>query len=158
MHNHNNFENIRKTFEHYLEQNGHRKTPERYTILEEIYNCNTHFEIKELFEGLIKKGHRISRATMYNTIHLLQACKLIVRHQFGEHASRYEKSFGNTHDHFVCIETGAITEFTDASIEKIKKRIEKELNVQISHHSLILYGRCNDCKDCGNKPNTQQKK
>ena len=145
------FENIKKTFINYLEKNGHRKTPERYIILEEIYNNDEHFEVKKLYEQLLSKGHKISRATMYNTIHLLQACKLIVKHQFGENASRYEKAFGYNHDHFICIETGAVTEFTDNTIEKIKKRIEKELKVKISHHSLILYGKCIECKDCKTK-------
>ena len=74
----------KEVFTRYLEEHGHRRTVERFSVLEEIYLLNDHFDVESLFMHMKGKGHRISRATLYNTIELLLDSELITRHQFGK--------------------------------------------------------------------------
>ena len=43
---------VRQIFTEYLNANGHRKTPERYAILDTIYSIDGHFDIDTLSIGM----------------------------------------------------------------------------------------------------------
>jgi Fur family ferric uptake transcriptional regulator len=132
---------VKNIFSAYLEQHSHRKTPERFAILAEIYDYSGHFDVETLYNKMKMQNYRVSRATLYNTIELLLACNLVRKHQFGKNIAQFEKSHGSKqHDHVMLTDTGEVIEFCDPRIQQIKATIEEVFNVEIQHHSLYFYG------------------
>ena len=56
-------ETVKQMLTEYLQKNGHRKTPERYAILDMIYTIKGHFDIDTLYHSMEDEGQfRVSRA------------------------------------------------------------------------------------------------
>jgi Fur family ferric uptake transcriptional regulator len=141
---------VRKIFTDYLEKNNHRKTSERFAILDEVYSINEHFDVDSLYNHLKKKKYQVSRATVYNTIELLLDSNLITRHQFGKNLARFEKSYSyRQHDHLICENCEHIFEFCDPRVQQIQSMIGNLLRFNVTHHALHLFGKCNELEQKG---------
>lgn len=136
---------VRAVLDHYLETNHHRRTPERYAILDAVYSIGGHFTLEELGRLLEKRNFRVSRATLYNTIHLFIELRLVVRHSLVD-GTKYEACFDNgSHIHQVCTVCGGVTEIEAPLVAKALD--ETELHAfRRDAFALYIYGVCASCQ------------
>ncbi len=141
-------ETARQKFEDYLREENYRVTPERFEVLDAVMGTTGHFDADELFLTLKKSGSKVSRATVYNTLDILEECELVFKTRLKDHGSRYEKAFGRSHhDHLVCVKCGKIVEFVDDGIEQAQQAIAKKFKFSLISHSHQIFGLCPDCKN-----------
>ncbi len=141
-------ETARDSFRKYLKTGNYRITPERFQVLEAIMNHEGHFDADGLFLGMKSKGAKVSRATVYNTLELLQDCGLVSKYRFGENHSRYEKALGRPHhDHLICLECGDIIEFVSEKLSKIQVDVCRENSFKSQTSTLQIFGTCKKCQE-----------
>lgn len=131
------------SLEKICQDRGLRLTEQRKVIVrlleETISDTKFHPDVDEIFNRAIKIDKKISVATVYRTVKLLEEHGIIEKHEFKAGKARYEVSTENHHDHLIDINSGEIIEFIDDEIEKLKKKIAKKHGYDLIDHRLELY-------------------
>ncbi|MBA1340408.1 MAG: Fur family transcriptional regulator, ferric uptake regulator [Pelagibacterales bacterium] len=104
------------------------------------YGSKDHPDVDELHKRVSLVDQKISIATVYRTVKLLEESGIIERHDFKEGKSRYEPSTDEHHDHLIDINSGEIIEFVDKEIETLQKNVADKLGYKLVDHKLELYG------------------
>lgn len=116
------------------------------------FATHDHFTADQLLAASKKKDPRVSRATVYRTLAVLEAAGFVEGLDAGDGGRRFEHVLGHAHhDHMVCTKCGAIVEFHDAEIEARQDLAAQKHGFVIERHSLRLYGRCRRCSRKGKR-------
>ena len=119
---------------------GVRLTDQRKVIAEVMSASNDHPDVDELHKRVNKIDKKISIATVYRTVKLLEESGIIEKHDFKGGKARYEESPEEHHDHLIDINSGEIIEFVDKEIEILQNKVAKKLGYKLVDHKLELYG------------------
>jgi Fur family ferric uptake transcriptional regulator len=121
-------------------------TKERTLLLKMIKDYNTHFDADELHDYIIKKGEKLSRATIYRSLALFAESGIINQTIRKRGRAVYELALGQKHhDHLICIKCGNIIEFIDIDIEELQNKVCKEYDFKPTEHTLSIKGYCKEC-------------
>ena len=128
------------TIEEKCKQKGVKLTDQRKLIAKVMSDSNDHPNVDELYKRVSKIDPKISIATVYRTVKLLEEAGILTKHDFKGGKARYEAIVESHHDHLIDINTGEIVEFVDEEIEKLQKKVAEKLGYKLMDHKLELYG------------------
>jgi len=123
-----------------IEEKGLRLTEQRRIIAEVLSESADHPDVEQLHARAAARDARISLATVYRTVKLLEEEGILDRLEFGDGRARYEDAERAHHDHLIDVDTGAVMEFVDPEIEALQERIARRLGYRLIGHRLELYG------------------
>ena len=125
---------------------GVKLTEQRRTIARVIseskknYGESDHPDVDELYNRVSKIDSKISIATVYRTVKILEEAGILVKHDFKAGKARYEQIRESHHDHLIDVKSGEIIEFVDEEIEKLQKKVAEKYGYKLVDHKLELYG------------------
>ena len=132
-------------FREFLEIRGEKLTEQRRVLVRHIFNSHKHFDADELVADLRQSGRRVSRSTVYRTLRLMVEAGLL-RELRLTNRSAYEHAYGYpSHDHMHCTECGAVIEFDNEEIRRVREAIAQQHGFRPSNHKFIITGQCGDC-------------
>ncbi|MEM6650694.1 MAG: Fur family transcriptional regulator [Pseudomonadota bacterium] len=121
-------------------EKGLRMTEQRRVITRVISEADDHPDVEEIHRRATAIDERISIATVYRTMRLLEDYDVVQRHDFQDGRSRYEEASDDHHDHLINVRTREVIEFVSEEIEKLQEKIAREHGFRLVDHRLELYG------------------
>lgn len=122
-------------------ENGLKMTGQRRVIAYVLSEADDHPDVEELYRRASALDRRISVATVYRTVRLLEERGILERRDFGGGRARYEVSESGNHYHLIDIDSGRVIEFEDDKLAELLSQIADKLGFDLVSHRAELFGR-----------------
>jgi Fur family peroxide stress response transcriptional regulator len=132
-----------------LKQHQIQATPQRIAIAETVLWATTHPTADEVWTKVRRKHPTVSRATIYNTLHLLVEKQLLQTHMLVDGVTVFDPNMEH-HHHFICVECGLVRDFESAKFDKMDLRQEVQEIGCMLVTQIQVRGVCNSCRDKSN--------
>jgi Fur family transcriptional regulator, ferric uptake regulator len=119
---------------------GLKMTDQRRVISRVLSAATDHPDVEQVYRRAADIDSKISIATVYRTVRLLEDVGVIERLDFGDGRARFEETREEHHHHLINVQTGEVIEFNSDELEAVKQRIARELGFELLGHRLELYG------------------
>lgn len=131
----------------YMAEHGLKSTRQRSLIIDTFFEVGGHLSVEELWSRVRSQDAKVSVATVYRTMKLLNECGLAQARNFGDGQTRYEAAVGrHHHDHLICTRCGTIVEFENDRIEQLQDAVAESHGFKVTSHKMELYGLCLECQ------------
>ncbi len=122
-------------------ENGLKMTGPRRVIARVLSEATDHPDVDELHRRANRLDQRISLATVYRTVRLLEAKGILERRDLGSRRARYEPSGDKNHFHLVDQESGKVLEFAAPEAERLLRDIAARHGFDLALIKIELFGR-----------------
>ncbi len=122
-------------------ERGLKMTGQRRLIARVLSEAEDHPDVEELYRRAVALDDRISVATVYRTVRLLEENGILERRDFGGGRARYDPTDRGHHHHLIDVDTGKVIEFEDPEHERLAQGIAARLGFTLVGQRLELFGR-----------------
>jgi Fur family transcriptional regulator, ferric uptake regulator len=123
-----------------LRELGQKYTPERAQILESIIHFDDVFEADSLQQTLKDAGHRVSKATIYRTLKLLQETGIIQQLPIESDHGLFMLAYGKRpRDLLVRVDTNDLEMIDVPEMQSIARQVCKDHNLKLRGWRLQIY-------------------
>lgn len=127
-------------FRRKLKSEGLKYTPERAQVLDTIIRFDGLFEAEGLLDEVRRSGFRVSKATVYRTLKLLQEAGIIQRVLSGDDQAHYQMVYGSRpNDLLVRVDTGEVVRIDVPELIAIRDRVCGQHGLEPRGHRLHVY-------------------
>lgn len=129
-----------------LRRRGHRITPQREMILQEIYTRKGHVTAEELFARIRRQYRGVNISTVYRNLDVLEKLGLVCHVHLGHSVSQYHPAGGSDHQHLVCRSCGRVEEMRLDVLEPARKQLLRKRGFEADLAHFALFGVCRECR------------
>lgn len=122
-------------------ENGLKMTGQRRVIAYVLSQAEDHPDVEELYRRASALDSRISVATVYRTVRLLEEKGILEKRDFGGGRARYEATEHGRHYHFIDVDTGRVVEFEGGELVSLLEKIATKLGYDLVSNHVELFGR-----------------
>ena len=127
-------------FRRHLKAENQKYTPERARVLDAVIRMEDLFDADELVAELKATDYRVSKATVYRTIKLMQDAGIVQRVLAGGDSPRYQLVYGSRpSDLVVRVDTDETIPIDVPELIELRDRICKELGLTASGHNFQIF-------------------
>jgi Fur family ferric uptake transcriptional regulator len=133
-------------------ERGLKMTGQRRLIARVLSDSDDHPDVEELYRRAVALDSRISVATVYRTVRLLEEKGILERRDFGGGRARYDQADRGHHHHLIDVDTGNVIEFADGEHDALARAIAERLGFDLVQMRLEIFGRRVPAKKPGRGP------
>ena len=130
-----------------LKPAGGKRSSKREQIVNVFLRQEGHLSADDLVDLIRKEDQRISRATVYRTLHWMVDAGIARKVDFGEGRSRFEHSYRQPrHFHLICKTRSRSFEFLSSDVEALVEEVATARGFTVVQSLVQIYGTCDECR------------
>ena len=137
----------RQAFEQFLKTRALKLTSQRRRIFDRAFATHGHFSAETLYGWLRDEpGARVSRATVYRTLEILEQMGTIRRVHLEDGCEAFAPTAIEHGHYLICANCQTTIEFEGCDLGQMLNRVAAQTGFKIEQHWLELVGQCPKCQ------------
>lgn len=126
---------------------GLKVTAPRLQVLQVfLANEDAHYTAECVYVRMMSQGVGVARSTIYRVLTQLTEVGILSRSSFVSPTAVYQLCRDKPRDHIVCLDCGAVVEFSDEVVEQRLQAVVADSGFSFARRQLTIHGFCPKCR------------